>query len=77
MDDVIIRNKEREFRLRATLGKNCRQEEFVAWTDTDAIGVGAMIVMRNAHPNVEPWASGHIELINDMDVIIAEMGAKE
>lgn len=77
MDDVIIRNKQREFTLRATLGENRKQEEFTAWTDTDAIGVGAMIVMRNAYPNVEPWATGQIELINDMDVIIAEMGAKE
>ena len=65
MDDVIIRHKQREFTLRATLGDNRKQEEFTAWTDTDAIGVGAMI------------ATGQIELINDMDVIIAEMGAKE
>jgi hypothetical protein len=77
MDDVIIRHKQREFRLRATFRKNCKQQEFAAWTDTDAIGIAAMMVMRNAYPNVEPWASGQIELINDMDVIIAEMGATE
>ena len=64
----------RLFTLQATLRSTKRIHTFYAKNDADAIGVGALRVCTLAYPNAEPWASGHIELINDMGVILAEMG---
>ncbi len=66
----------RLFTLKATLGQTKRFQTFEAKNDADAIGVGALRVVTLAYPNAEPWASGQIELINDMGVVLAEMGAK-
>ena len=66
----------RIFTITATLGQTKRTHTFEAKNDADAIGAGAMKVVTLAYPNAEPWASGHIELVNDMGVVLAEMGVK-
>lgn len=63
----------RTFTLKATYKTTSRTHTFQASTDDDAIGVAAMRVVTLAYPNIQPWASGKIELINDMDVVLAEM----
>ena len=47
-----------------------------ATDDIDAITIGALTVMRNAYPNVQPWASGRITLANSDGTIISEMKEK-
>lgn len=66
----------RTFQLRGTLGKNQRVHTFESDNDREAIADGALRVLTLAYPNQEPWATGRIELINDMGVVLAEMGAK-
>jgi hypothetical protein len=66
----------RLFTLQATLGQIKKFQTFEAKNDADAMGVGAMRVLTLAYPNTEPWATVKIELINDMGVVLAEMGAK-
>lgn len=67
----------RTFTLRAYRANGTYATElFFADNDRDAIACGALTVMRKAYPNVEPWANGRIELINDMGVVLEEMGAK-
>jgi hypothetical protein len=67
----------RTFTLRAHWGNgNYKTHLFGAENDRDAVATGAMVVMQLAYPNREPWASGHIQLINDMGVILQEMQAK-
>lgn len=66
----------RLFTITATLGRTKRIHTFEAKNDADAMGVGALKVVTLAYPNCEPWASGHIELVNDMGVVLAEMGVK-
>lgn len=49
---------------------------FLAEDDKRALIAGGIVVMGKAYPNVEPWANGKIDLINDMGVVLAEMGAR-
>lgn len=66
----------RTFTLRAYRADgSCRTANFLAEDDKRALIAGAMVVMSKAYPMREPWASGKIELINDLGVILAEMGA--
>lgn len=67
----------REFQLRGTLGTTQRIHTFECDDDREAIADGAMRVMVLAYPNREPWATGRIELINDIGVVLAEMGEKQ
>jgi len=66
----------RTFILRATLSGRTNTVRIEAESDTDAIGVSAMRIMSLAYPNNAMWAKGHIELINDMGVVLREMAAK-
>lgn len=66
----------RIFTITATLRQTKRIHTFEAQNDADAIGVAALKVLTLAYPNTEPWATGHIELVNDMGVVLAEMAAK-
>jgi len=66
----------RRFQLIGTLGRNKRIHSFEAENDRDALGVAAWRVMSLAYPNREPWANGRIELVNEMGVVLAEMGEK-
>jgi len=75
----------RLFTLRATLRGKTRCHVFTAANDRCAIADGAFEVLRLAHykslalatSTQMVWAYGHIELINDLGVIIHEMPAKE
>ncbi len=67
----------RQFQLIATRRNNKRIHTFEAENDRDAIGVASWRVMTLAYPNQEPWANGRIELVNEMGVILAEMGEKD
>lgn len=66
----------RTFQLVGTLGKNKRVHTFTSDNDRDALADGALRVLTLAYPNVEPWATGRIELVNDMGIVLAEMGTK-
>lgn len=63
--------------LIARNGTNEASKMFHSTDDRTAIGDAAMLIMKLAYPNQEPWASGHIELHNEIDVVLAEMKAKE
>jgi len=68
----------RSFTLRAKRANGTYSTRvFLSSSDKEAIVSGAFMVMRLAYPNREPWANGQIELVNDLGVIIAEMGAKQ
>ncbi len=67
----------RTFQLRATSGKTRRIHTFHSVSDTEAIGDAAFRILSLAYPNQEPWATGRIELINDMGVVLREMGEKK
>lgn len=75
----------RRFTLRATLQGRRRVHVFSAPNDRCAIADGAFEVMRLAYyksmaratSTQTVWAYGHIELINDLGVIIQEMPSKE
>lgn len=49
---------------------------FLAEDDRRALIAGGIVVVRKAFPDREPWANGRIELINDMGVVLEEMGAR-
>jgi hypothetical protein len=66
----------RTFQLVGTLGRNKRVHTFTSDNDRDALADGALRVLTLAYPNVEPWATGRIELVNDMGIVLAEMGQK-
>jgi hypothetical protein len=66
----------RTFILRATLSGRTNTVQIDAENDTNAIGVSAMRIISLASQNNSMWAKGHIELINDMGVVLAEMAAK-
>lgn len=75
----------RRFTLRASLQGKRRVHVFQSPDDRTAIADGAFEVMRLAYYKSMAratstqivWAYGHIELINDLGVIIKEMPAKE
>lgn len=52
------------------------QHLFEAESDRDAVAVGALKVMKLAYPMVQPWCDAHIDLVNDLNVVLAEMGKK-
>lgn len=66
----------RVFTLRAYEGNGrYKTTTFLAEDDKRALIAGAIVVMRKAYPMREPWSSGKVELINDIGVVLAEMGA--
>lgn len=72
------------YRLKATLGKSRRINTFCTTDDTQAIGRGAMIVMRLAHHEFQEigrvpqvWSMGRIVLLNSAGEILQTMDAKE
>jgi hypothetical protein len=69
----------RQFALlaRSDDGAYIAQHLFEAESDRDAVAVGALKVMKLAYPMVQPWCDGHIDLVNDLNVVIAEMGSKQ
>lgn len=75
----------RRFTLRASLQGKRRVHVFMSPDDRTALADGSFEVMRLAYyksmaratSTQVVWAYGHIELINDMGVIIHEMPAKD
>lgn len=77
----------RRFVLRCTYNGNTLYEWFKSTSDREAVVDGAFLVMRFAAWNDDPlmpgegdyvdaWTNGCIELINDMDVVLATMPAR-
>lgn len=68
----------RQFALlaRDVEGRIIAQHCFDAESDRDALAVGALKVMKLAYPMVQPWCDAHIDLVNDLNVVLAEMGEK-
>jgi hypothetical protein len=66
----------REFVLTARNDTDSREWKFQSENDRTALVDATMYVMEFAYPNQEPWANGHIELINDLGVVLAEMESK-
>ena len=59
--------------LRATKDTQTAHIHFHANNDAEAIADAAIGVVKQAYPNREPWATGFIELINEIGVVLKEM----